>query len=193
MNGMSLPTGRRGQAFAAAALFALVFLLWLSLVSPLAGWYAERGEEIDRQQALLEHQSALAARLPALEKQRAASEEDSAADTQGATDARAGADLQQRIEGMAEAAGAHLASVEFLPPEQVGGYRRIQLRVSISTRWPVLVALMAAVETASPPLLIDDLHVRSAGSEGDPAPAAEASFVVEMLRTVPVHQAEAPS
>jgi general secretion pathway protein M len=192
MNGISLPAGRKGQALAFAMLVSLLLLLYLGLVSPLADWYAQRGEEIDRQQAQLEHLSAVAAHLPALETQRAANAADNAADVQGATDARAGADLQQRIEGMAGAAGAHLASVEFLPPEQADGYRRIPLRVSISTRWPVLVALMAAIETASPPLLIDDFHVRSAGSEGDPTPSADASFVVIILRTVPLRGTEAP-
>jgi general secretion pathway protein M len=193
MNGsFTLPTGRRGQAIAAAGLFALVIAAWFGLVAPLADWYAERGAAIDQKRVLLAHLSALALRLPALERQLATSADGKTAEIEGATDARAGADLQQQIEGMTEAAGAHLASTEFLQPEQADGYRRIQLRVSLSTRWPVLISLMAAIETASRPLLVDDFHVRAIGSEGDPTPAAEATFVVIMLRATPVRQTAPP-
>lgn len=187
MNGMALPTGRRGQAFALAGLAALVLLLWLGLVAPLAGWYAARADAIDRQSAVVAHLSVLASRLGGLEQRLAASAHPNAG-AGPATDARAGADLQQQIEGMAGTAGAHLGSVEFLPPEQADGYQRIPLRVSLSARWPALIALLAAIETASPPLLLDDLHVRAAGSEGDPAPGAEASFVVILLRVPPARQ-----
>ncbi len=188
---LALPTGRRGQAYAAAGLLVLVALVWCAGIGPLLDWYGDRMEAIERQQDMVDHLSALATRLPALEKQLAAGAHDSA-EAERITDARAGADLQQHPEAMAATAGAHLSSVEFLQPEQATGYRRISLRVSISARWPVVISLLAAIEMAAPDLLVDDLHVRAIGTDGNPTPSAEVTCVIVMLRTAPASQDATP-
>ena len=77
------------------------------------------------------------------------------------SDAVAGATLQSAVQGMATAAGAPLSSMETLPAEQSGLYRRIGLRVATAAPWPVLVALLRAVEQATPRMLVDDLQLRA--------------------------------
>ena len=96
-------------------------MLWLGIVEPLWSWYGDRNELLEQRQALLQRMQALAASLPAL---RAASadkrDEGSEAATSmlpGTTDAVAAADLQERVQKMAAAAGVSLTAVETLPAE----------------------------------------------------------------------------
>jgi len=51
-----------------------------------------------------------------------------------------------------------LTSIETLPAEQIGAYRRIAVRVEMSASLPIIVAIMRAVEEAAPTMLIDDIH-----------------------------------
>jgi hypothetical protein len=78
------------------------------------------------------------------------------------SDPMASASLQERLQSMFIRAGVALNSVETLPGEDTGGYRRIRLRVSFNATWPVLMALLRDVELAAPALLVDDLQVQPA-------------------------------
>lgn len=188
----ALPTGRRGQVFAVGGLVVVAAMVWLGMIAPLLGWYAGQAEAIVQQRVLAEHLAALVEQLPALQAQ-AATAAGHNRNIEDVTDARAGADLQQKLEAMAVKTGAHIASIEFLQPESVGGYRRIELRIHLTDHYPVLIALLAAIEQAAPQLFIDDLHLRATGSEGDPTPSAELTFVVVMLRANPAPASLAPA
>lgn len=83
---------------------------------------------------------------------------------EGASDPVAGAALQGQVQEMASRAGAALASAELLPAEATGRYRRIGLRVAVNGSWPAIVALLRAVEEATPRMLVDELQVRDAPS-----------------------------
>jgi hypothetical protein len=78
---------------------------------------------------------------------------------EGASDAIASATLQTRIEELAASVGATIGSTESLPAEVRGGYRRIGLRYALSGPYETLVKLLAKLETATPPLVIDNLAV----------------------------------
>ncbi len=187
---LALPTGRRGQLYALAGLAVALLLVWRAAAAPLLDWYAARQDAIVQQRALAAHLSTLVLRLPALEA-RARREAGQAHAAQDATDARAGADLQQQIEAMAAQAGTHIARAEFLPPEPAEGYRRIMLRITLTDRYPALIALLAAIEQADAPLFVDDLRLHAASGDGNPTPGAEMSFVVTMLRAAPAPRAPA--
>ena len=60
---------------------------------------------------------------------------------------------------MATAANAQLTSIETLPAEQVGAYRRIGVHVELSAQLAVAVALLRAVEEAQPSMLVDDIRL----------------------------------
>jgi hypothetical protein len=62
---------------------------------------------------------------------------------------------------MASSAGAELNSMEMLPAEQRGAYRRIGLRVAAAAQWPVLIELLRSIELGPPRMLIDDLQLRA--------------------------------
>jgi general secretion pathway protein M len=183
---ISLPEGRRGQFVALGLLLAAIGLFWGAVAAPLLGWYDARAERLAERRVMLAHMTQVAASLPSLKRAVGATGAGGPPPTallDGNSDAIAGAALQGMVQDMAKAAGATLASAETLPGEQQGGFRRIGLRVTLSGAWPVLVAMLQAVEGSQVRLLVDDLqlHVTAGGRPGGPkdAPALmQASFVV---------------
>jgi Type II secretion system (T2SS), protein M subtype b len=49
-----------------------------------------------------------------------------------------------------------------VPGEDAGAFRRIRLRISFNSSWPVLVALLKDMHVATPVLLVDELQVQPA-------------------------------
>ena len=74
----------------------------------------------------------------------------------------ASASLQEFLQAMFLRAGVQLNSVETLPGEEAGAYRRIRLRVAFNVGWPELMALLKDMSLATPVLLIDELQVQPA-------------------------------
>ena len=180
-----LPTGRMGQVIAVLLVAVLVAACWSGVAAPLLDWHAERGANLERRATLARRMAQIAADLPALEQAAARPSAGPAkiAVLDGGTDAVAGAALQQKLQELAAQAGAPLASVESLPAEQLGAYRRIAVRASVNAPWPPLVKLLAAIESASPQMLADELEVH--GNRGfirDAAASLDASFVVMGFR-----------
>lgn len=168
----SLPMGRTGQALAAALLLLVAVAAWQAVAAPLLGLYADRAEALAGRNALARRMDQVAAGLPGL---RAASQAapgggaPAALPTtlmDGASGAVAGAALQQMVQDMAVRAGATLGSIEALPAEPAGRYRRIAVRASVSATWPAMVRLLQSLGEAQPALLVDDLQLRGPGGAG---------------------------
>jgi len=158
--------GRRGQALAVAALLLGLAALWFGAVAPVGSWYEDRSAQIAQQRDILERMRALAASVPTLKAAAARRRDDSANSgsvvLEAATDAVAAAELQERVQTMAAAAGVSLTSVETLPSEPgTGNWHKIALRVSLSASWPMLTALLRSAEQSHPRILIDDVHFHS--------------------------------
>ena len=161
---LALPTGPRGRALAVAICVVIAALLWLGIVGPLITWHADRAEQLAERAALAGRMQGIADALPALRRQAAAAPHGNADAGQtvleGTDDAIAGADLQERVQQMAAAAGVTLASVEMLPAEPLGAYHRIGIRLTVSGgRWAPLVQLLQSVEEGTPRMLVDDVQV----------------------------------
>ena len=159
-------TGRRGQALALGAGLLALALAWFGVVDPVRSWFADRSQLLEQRQALLGRMQQVAATLPEL---RAASkpkpgqsETAAALMLPGSSDAVAAADLQERVQKMASAAGASLTAVETLPPAPAGVWHKVSLRISLNAPWPVLMQLMRSVEQSPTRILIDDVHFHSA-------------------------------
>src|SRR5260370_31451187 len=137
---------------------------------------------------LLPRLKALAAELPEL-RMRAAELHDTVRARKvmldGASDAIASASLQSRIEELAASVGATIGSVESLPAEARAGYRRVGLRYVLSGPYESLVKLLAKLEAATPPLVIDNLHIHGVlRRPGTPAAAGlDAGLAVYGLRS----------
>jgi general secretion pathway protein M len=179
----SLPEGRRGQILATALTLTLLAAAWLGIASPMIGWYQERAAELAQREALLRHMRALVATLPSLERGPALAHAPPPALLSGATDAVAAAAMQNAVQVMAASAGVELVSMETLPAEARGSYRRIGLRVSLNAPWRVFVELLSAAGRGQPRMLVDDLQVRSGEMQTRTAEApVGASFTLLAFR-----------
>jgi len=157
----ALPEGLRGRLLALALTVTILAALWAGCVQPLIDWHAARADTLEQRRALLQRMTTLATTLPELQRQASGEHAPAAALLEGASDAIAGAALQSSVQHMASMAGAELNSMEILPAEQRGTYRRIGLRVATAAQWPVLIELLRAVEQGSPRMLVDDLQLRA--------------------------------
>jgi general secretion pathway protein M len=178
-------TGGRGRALALCLTVLVLAAAWVGAVQPLLAWHADRADMLLRRRAVAERMRDLGATLPSLRRQaeQGAGPAPVRATLEGATDAVAGAALQERMQAMAADAGASLTSIETLPAEQAGAWRRIGLRVALAAPWPVLVRLLEAIDAATPRMLVDDLHVHSTLVVRDPvALPLQTSFTVYAFR-----------
>jgi general secretion pathway protein M len=157
-----LPSGRRGQFLAASLVLLTLGGIYLFVVSPLLDLYSGRAAVLDNRRMLLPRLRATADELPDLraqvEKLRASAGSRKLT-LEGASDAIAAAALQSRIEELAASVGATIGSTESLPAEARSGYRRIGLRYVLSGQYETLVRFLAKLEAATPPLVIDNLHI----------------------------------
>lgn len=154
----SLPTGRTGRLLALGLTSLALTVLWLGIVMPLIAWHSDRTEA-------LAHLEALAAALPSLQEQAKAVEAGGAGEAallDGDNDSMASASLQERLQGMFMQAGVQLNSVETLPGDDAGAYRRIGLRISFNASWPVLMTVLKEMHVATPSLLVDELQLTPA-------------------------------
>lgn len=161
--GNSLPTGARGRLLAVGVMLIGAAVLWIVVAAPISRWNVDLADQRAAREALAQRMGALSESLPNLERQMAmATPADLPARStiDGATDALAAATLQELVQNMGRKAGVTLRSVEALPVEQVGQYRRIGLRVALDGNWPTLIHLLQAIEQASPRMLVDDLQLQ---------------------------------
>ncbi len=182
----ALPDGPRGQFLAAALTLTVLAALWFGVAAPLIDWYHDGAEDLVQRRALLVRMQRAAETLPMLENQSADAHPAPIALLAGATDALAAAAMQNAVQGMATTAGIELTSMETLPAEKSGAYRRIGLRVSLAAPWPVLVGLLRTAGHAQPQMLIDDLQLRTAPMQDRSAAApVSASFTLLAFRAAP--------
>ncbi len=180
----ALPTGQRGQALAVGLAVLAAVIVWVGVVSPLADLYGARADRLGSLQLRAGKEAALIESLPALQAEAAsAARRPTRAVLAGDTDSIAGATLQEQVQGMAASATATLTSIETLPAEQVGNYRRIGVRVELSAQLSVVVALLRAVEEAQPSMLVDDIRLTATpvGPQNAQLPL-DAAFTVYAFR-----------
>jgi len=179
----TLPTGRRGQIVALGVTIVAVMALWLIIISPLIGFYADRADRLEKQQAVLTRMERLVAQRQALMEQAAGLGDAGPSKgnlLDGSSIPVATAALQGMVQDIAGTSGATLASVESLPGETGNGYRRVGVKLSLSASWPVLIHFLQALQESDTPMAIDDLQIHS-GSETPKTPdqqVFEAGFAV---------------
>ena len=172
----ALPTGRVGQILALGLAFAMLASAYLLVAAPLIELYVDRTGLIQTHRSLLVKLRSVAAELPVLRARIAdirATGDSRRMTLDGATDAVASASLQGRVEELASAAGVTIGSTEGLPVADRGTYRRVGLRMVLRGSYESLVMLLARLETAVPPLVVDNVQMHA--SQRRPGPASSAA------------------
>ena len=147
--------GRRGQALAAGLVVLTLALGWFGIVDPVRSFFEDRSLLLEQRQALLHRMREVAATLPDLRSAAAAQPgRGNASETMmlpGATDAVAAADLQERLQKMAAAAGANLdrgRNASSLTPVRATGINYLCGSASMP-RGPFLMELLRSIEQSS--------------------------------------------
>ncbi len=139
--------------------------LHVAVIAPVFGVYSEREAILANDRLLAPRLRAAAAEVPQLQAQLAQLNQVASRRKivlEGSSDAIASAGLQSRIDEIAGAAGVAIASIEGLSAETRGFYRRIGLRIAVRGSYEGMVRLLAAVEMANPPLVVDNLQIHGA-------------------------------
>ena len=158
----SLPTGHQGRLLALLLLLVVLGAVYLVVAAPLLELYAGREAVVENKGMLVPRLRAAAEELPELRARIAQLRATAGArkvTLDGSSDAIAAANLQSHIEELAASVGVTIGSTESLPVEVRGGYRAIGLRYTLSGPYESLVKLIAKLEAATPPLVIDTLHI----------------------------------
>ena len=143
-------------------LVLILAIFYFFAVAPLVDLYQQRSAKIEDGRMLVPRLEAVAGRLPALRSRVAqlhAAARTRKVTLEGASDAVASANLESRIEAFATSAGVTIGSTESLPVETRDGYRRIGLRLALNGPYATLVRLLAKLQEATPPLVVDNLQV----------------------------------
>jgi hypothetical protein len=162
MSPTALPMGWQGQLLALLLLLVTLGGIYLLAPAPLLDFYSERAAAVENKRILVPRLSAAAAELPGLRARVAELRASAGAHKvtlEGASDAIASANLQSSIAELADAAGVTIGSTESLPAELRGGYRRIELRYTLSGPYETLVKFLARLEAVTPPLVTDNLQI----------------------------------
>jgi Tfp pilus assembly protein PilO len=146
-------------------LLAAIGLAYLVIAIPLQDLYIEREAVVEARRMMASRLAIAAGELPALRTRLAelrATVSTSKVTLDGSSDSIASANLQSHVEALATPLGATLGSVEALAADDRGGFRRIGLRVAMSGEYESLMRFFGAIETSVPPLVLGELHIRSA-------------------------------
>ncbi len=182
--GAPLPSGRDGKLLAVGIAVVALGVVWLILIGPLIGWYADREQALQQRTEYAGRMAAIAAQYPAVRAAARAAQQQAAPTDMilsGDSDPIAGAALESLIDGLTHDASATLISTEALPATQDGGFRRIGLHVTARASWARLIALLAAIERAEPRMSISNLQIQ-AGPLGGPEQLLDMSLSVTAFR-----------
>jgi general secretion pathway protein M len=171
----------RGAVFVAAHLAALAMIFGF-LVLPIREFFADRDARIAEQRLQL-------ARLEAITSQETnvrvmARQVD--AEVQkgeflvGSSDGLIGAELQTRLKGFAEPAGAHVRSAQSLPAKEAGQIKYSGSRIEINGSIRALRKAIHDIEGARPYLFITSANMKLALPTGRPNSAEEPAIQVQL-------------
>lgn len=135
----------------AAALVALELVVF-----PTHTLLSERDQEIVQQRQLLARLSAMTAQAPTVQKlvEQGAAAKDRPEFLRGPNQSVITADLQGRLSGMTQSAGAHVRSIRSLPPQIIDGVTYVGAQVELSGPLRAIQQTAYSIETSAPFLFI---------------------------------------
>jgi len=179
----NLPRGLPGRLLAVSLTLVIVAAAYVLVAAPLLDFYADRASRLSTRELLRDKIMAAAAELPQLRARAAelsAMSDAQQATLQGASDAIATANLQNRVGELATSAGASISSTETLPPEIRDYYRRIGLRVVLNGSFESLITFVAGLETSTTPLIVDNLQFHNIQTRAGSSQVARLDAAVDV-------------
>lgn len=153
-----------GRLLALALLVVAVGAVWVLAVAPVTARYEAYERSIAQSQELLARHLRIAAARDELESQLQELRRAHAASGRfldGGSIELVAAEVQNKVKTLIDAHGASLKSMQALAPEEVGGFRKVTVRVNLTGDTQALQKIFYAVETANPYLFLDNVDVRS--------------------------------
>ena len=147
---------------AIALLVAVIAVVYGVGVAPLLSAHGKADRAIAEANELMSRYQLVAARRDTLEAQLQALRADRSMVgiyLDGDTDALAAASLQEVVNATVEGTGGRLRSIQILPAQDDGKFRRISVRAQMSATIVQLARLLYAFEASKTYLFIDNLDV----------------------------------
>jgi general secretion pathway protein M len=149
---------------AVGLLLIAVLAVVVLVIDPLYQAVTNARELVAQRRDAIARFEALNARLPQLQAQRAALEQNVAGERgflNGANDALRAAEAQNRIKSIVENHGAQLASTQILPGRDENGFRRIPAQIVLSGPVEAIAAILYDCEYGEPFLFVDTFQIRA--------------------------------
>jgi general secretion pathway protein M len=160
---MSLLASRAGnRALALLLLLAVLLLAWSAVVAPLVGLTTERLGEITMLSERLATLRGAISRIPALQQQAAALRARFEAEGglwTGSSETFVATSMQAKLRDAVTAGQGRIRSTSQLRGTDEAGLRTVRVRVVIDGTLETLVRTLAAIQTARPPMFVDNLSV----------------------------------
>jgi general secretion pathway protein M len=162
----------KSRLAALALLLAVLVVLYLAIVAPLANLAHQYGESIEDLSFRLHRLQKIAAEkdglMRRLEKLRAEGQNDERFIAKN-TAALASAELQTRIKETVSEAGGELTSTQVIPEHNEERFIRIAVKVRMNGSTQVLREVLHRFESATPNLFIENLNIRPIRIPRNPA------------------------
>jgi hypothetical protein len=143
------------------------------MIAPVRETLDDRDTQIAQRRAMLARLEALAAQEPAVQAASRQAPSDGGEYLSGSNEGVVGADLQTRLKGAIEAAGARLRAARTLPAQTVERIRYIGARMEIYGSLPAVHRAIAAIESGKPYLFVQAAVIKQAPAAGRPDIAQE--------------------
>lgn len=162
----------KSRLSALGLLFAVLAVLYLAVISPLAGLARQYEESIEDLGFRLQRLQKIAAEkenlVRRLEKIRAEGQNDERFIAKN-TAALASAELQTQIKEIVSEAGGELTSTQVIPEHAEERFTRIAVKVRMNGGTQVLREVLHRFESAKPNLFIENLNIRPIRMPRNPA------------------------
>ena len=166
---MNLQSGTLASKSAAILLSLIGFaFVWLAVVNPIIAGYERAGREVRMLNTTLLRHTTVAGQRGSLARELAKLQSDGRLKTlmlKPASDGRAAAELQKRMENLIESSGARLSSILALPVQPSTGVRKIGLRLQFSAANSSLRKVLHALEYGRPLSVLDNVFIHSASAK----------------------------
>jgi general secretion pathway protein M len=171
----------KGRVAALLILIGVAAAAYLLLIGPLLADYDETRQAVADARNLLAHLDRLRAVEAELGRQMAELRQRQSSTglylTKG-SDARAAVEIQDRVKAVVQQNGGAVRSVQAMPGQEDGGFRRVTVRLEMTVTTAPLYRTLYRLEAEKPALFVDNIAIQSASFWKTDGKAAEPTLAV---------------